>query len=271
MKIFVSWSGETSKKLAEALHAWIPNVIQSVEPYMSSEDIRQGSRWFADISTHLEEARFGILCLTPENLEAPWLLFEAGALSKIVDASLVVPYLFNLSTSDLQGPLAQFQATRADEESTREMLLDLNSTLGDQRLEESRLVLSFDHWWPELASAMGTIQSDSNGLASPREERDVHEILEEILEVVRQLSRQSFEDLPEIKAMLRVVRNTMANPRAHEYEAPIRRRVSFPNNELSETPSTVLDRLAEIFRNLPKPSPESESTTHLPDGDDISE
>jgi len=68
-------------------------VIQSVKPFLSSNDIRSGQRWFSEIGKELQNTKFGILCLTPSNKEAPWILFEAGAISKIVDESRVVPLL----------------------------------------------------------------------------------------------------------------------------------------------------------------------------------
>lgn len=86
MKVFISWSGDYSGKIAIALREWLPSVIQSLEqPYVSSEDIAKGSRWNAEVTKELENSCFGIICLTPENLIAPWLHFEAGALSKIID------------------------------------------------------------------------------------------------------------------------------------------------------------------------------------------
>ena len=94
MKVFISWSGEISHKVAMALHRWLPSVIQALEPYISSEDIAKGTRGIADISEALEHSSFGILCLTKDNIYAPWLIFEAGALSKSVKQGRVAPFLF---------------------------------------------------------------------------------------------------------------------------------------------------------------------------------
>ena len=86
MKVFISWSGEKSHKIANILREWMPCVIQSIKPYVSSKDIDKGARWSTDIAKELEDSYFGIICVTKSNINAPWINFEAGALSKAVAA-----------------------------------------------------------------------------------------------------------------------------------------------------------------------------------------
>ena len=91
MKVFIGWSGAVSRQVAELLRDWLPKVIQVLEPWMSEQDIGKGARWSAEVAHNLQEARVGILCITPENLQSTWIHFEAGALSKVVGESLVCP------------------------------------------------------------------------------------------------------------------------------------------------------------------------------------
>ena len=171
MEVFISWSGERSQKVAEALHRWLPSVIQSVEPFMSASDIEKGSRWSNDIAEHLQEAQFGLICLTQENLRAPWLLFEAGALSKSIGDSRVVPYLYEVSYAQVEGPLAQFQAAPADEESTFKAIKAINGALGENGLDAARLEEAFKHWWPDLEEALDSVPESTEQVPPPGRNR----------------------------------------------------------------------------------------------------
>ena len=195
MKVFLSWSGDISRSMAEALREWLPSVIQAVKPWMSSEDIGKGARWSADIAAELNSTKVGIICLTPDNVNAPWVNFEAGALSRVVDKAYVCPYLWGLEPSDLDGPLVQFQATVVTKEDTRRLVGTINAALEDKALSEASLNKAFELWWPDF---WGKVQGLSIVKMAPRIERSEREVLEEILELVRQLVRQGDEiGLPE--------------------------------------------------------------------------
>jgi TIR domain len=182
MKIFISWSGERSKLIADALREWLPNVIQALDPWMSAIDIEKGARWSSDIAAQLEKTSVGVICLTSDNLEAPWIHFEAGALSKTLIKAFVCPYLFGVEPADLKGPLVQFQATRANKQETRELLLTINRAQGELALAVDKINKAFDIWWPDLEARLQAIPNKQEEQSSGRPER---EILEELLDLAR--------------------------------------------------------------------------------------
>ena len=53
MDVFISWSGDRSKYVAECLKTWLKRVIQMVSPWVSSENILAGARWNAEVTKHL--------------------------------------------------------------------------------------------------------------------------------------------------------------------------------------------------------------------------
>lgn len=223
MKVFISWSGEQSHKVALALRDWLPSVIQTVEPYVSSEDIDKGARWSSDIAGELEKSSFGILCVTRQNLEAPWIHFEAGALSKSVDKSRVSPLLFGLKRSEVKGgPLLQFQSTLAEADDMRKLLLSLNSACQPPLLEEQRLSTIFEVWWPQLDKSFRALLADAAAFNVPAEgpmqqDSGNTEILEEILELTRQQHRilNSPTDLLPPRYFADIMRDMGEHPRGH--------------------------------------------------------
>jgi hypothetical protein len=185
MKIFISWAGPQSKAMAEALRRWLPCVIQASKPWISSHDIGAGARWNLELAEKLMQTQFGIICLTPENLAtiSPWLLFEAGALSKFVNETNVCPYLFNLKPADVEGPLAQFQACISNKEGTWKLIESINSSLGDEKIDDGVINEVFSNFWPSLEDAIKLIPTDNEpDMTKTRSERD---LLEEILDRIR--------------------------------------------------------------------------------------
>src|SRR6188474_3258644 len=107
-----------------------------------ASDVKKGEKWRQALGGELEKANFGIICLTPENLTAPWILFEAGALSKKAD-SAVCTYLFDLANTEVKDPLAQFQHTEANQEDTKKLVITINQALGENALSLDRVEKAF--------------------------------------------------------------------------------------------------------------------------------
>jgi hypothetical protein len=191
MKVFISWSGTVSHRVAVVFREWLPSVIQSVEPYVSSEDIDKGARWSTDIAGELHSSTYGILCLTKDNILAPWINFEAGALGKSIDKSRVSPFLFRLKRSEVEGPILQFQSTIFERDDVLKLLKSINTACSPDGLEEVRLEKSFEVWWPELEKQLNAIEElqtesvDAQPDVTPPPTEMVARVLEEILELTR--------------------------------------------------------------------------------------
>lgn len=195
MKVFIGWSGDTSHEVAIALRDWLPKVIQALKPFVSSEDMAKGSRWSAGIAAELQASYYGIICITPENSNSAWINFEAGALSREIEKSLVSPFLFGLKTSDIQGPLSQFQAVVNEEDDVRKLMLTINDRQPDpHKLEKANLEATFNMWWPKLKEELNKIeQNEERRPAAPK--RQTHELVEELLDTVRTLRSDQAERL----------------------------------------------------------------------------
>jgi hypothetical protein len=198
MQIFISWSGERSLQVAKALRIWLPRVIQPSKPWMSETDLEKGIRWETEIGTMLELMKFGIICLTAENLDSRWINFEAGAISKTVEKTFVCTYLIDLKPTDIQGPLSQFNHTRAEKEDTRRLVRTINSALGDTAVGDDVLNDTFEAFWPRLEQNLSHLPSLRE---TPHPSRTPQELLEEVLG----LARSERERIEEMFVLLRSV------------------------------------------------------------------
>jgi len=169
-----------------ALRDWLPYIFPGIELFVSSEDIRKGKRWRAAISKELDSSNFGIACLTSDNLEAPWLLFESGALSKSVkEASLYTLLLGGLRPSDVEGPLSDFQHTTFEKEDFFKLVKSINE-INTPKVEEIRVRVTYDKFWDDLNN---TISSAIATVSKPAKSRSLEDMLSEVLDVTRQIAR----------------------------------------------------------------------------------
>jgi len=188
MKVFISWSGARSRAVANLLSEWIRCVLQATRPWISTRDLDRGSLWFSEIAENLQDAGIGIICITRENRERPWLLFEAGAIMKGLSKARVCTFLVDLQAADIRDPLAQFNHTFPSAESMRALIDTLNRALSTSKLDDSILERTFATYWPQFESEFREILNDENlAPADPEKPRPESDILGEILLNTRQL------------------------------------------------------------------------------------
>lgn len=189
MKVFISWSGNRSKEVANLLSDWLCCVIQAVRPWVSTRDLDRGSLWFGEINDQLKDTSVGIICLTQENKGRPWILFEAGALAKGLSTSRVCTLLIDLESKDIEDPLAQFNHTFPNRESILGLVKTLNSSLGVNSLDNRILEQVFETYWPQFEEKFKNILDTTNS-THPSKPRPKEDVLGEILENTRMLNNR---------------------------------------------------------------------------------
>ena len=191
MRGFISWAkDDRSRVVAEALRDWLPDLIHSLQLWSSSTDIRAGVRWSAEITNALRTADMGIVCVTAYNQREPWLLFESGALAAALPNTLVCPYLIQMRTGDLAGPLTQFQSKMADRAGTWDLVSTINGAMGGEALPTERLQRNFDRCWPTLEAKLDSLAP----LPVPVQLSQT-EMFVEILDAVRSMARRPSSSL----------------------------------------------------------------------------
>jgi hypothetical protein len=188
VKVFIGWSGELSRSVAQAVRGWLGRVVQHVDPWMSDEDIKSGERWNDKVSKALDGTEFGIICMTAENREESWLIFEAGALAKHLNTARVVPLCIDLKPAAIKGPLASFQGRELNKDGMRRIVVDLMA-FRDPPMPEAECIEIFEPMWPSLEAAV--IEAKQKAPASENAKRADTDMLEELVERVRRLDRKN--------------------------------------------------------------------------------
>lgn len=196
MKIFISWSGKRSRAVAEALSNWLQRVIQAAEPFYTPQ-MEKGVKWSNEIDDALEGTRFAIVCLTPDNLNSTWIHYETGALSKTKDA-VIWTFLHGLTAGDVPQPLGKFQHTLAEKADVLKLLHSINARLrevGTGAIKDGLLDEIFEETWSKLEIRLKEAEklsdkTDKNSGDKTDKVREEKDVLNEILEMVRNQQRQ---------------------------------------------------------------------------------
>lgn len=193
-KVFISWSGERAKGAAAALQEFLEQVLSNCDPFFSG-DIEVGRKWTEQLGEELEESSIAVICLTREALGSQYVMFEAGAVSKLGKSKVMPLLLDGLKTEEVRPPLAVFQLVEFGRDGLRAVVDSIIKEL-DAPPTVRALEFNFGKSWPDLerrvADAMSIELPEPEAAAAraPEEGGLNREILREILENVRHLGRQ---------------------------------------------------------------------------------
>ena len=177
--LFLSWSGKKASLIAPAIKSFLEDVI-AVGDIFLSHDIGSGSRWSDEIGAALRNCDAGLVLLTAENISAPWLYFEAGALSKKLEEARVIPILCDITIGEVAGtPLNQFQAKSLTKDEFVDACVDLGFALG---VSKEAVLRRFEVNWPTLQGSIEKLntKSKSSKKAAEPSIKDVYSVLENL-------------------------------------------------------------------------------------------
>lgn len=193
--VLISWSQDRSKRLAELLAEWLPQVFQAIEPWLSQHNISGESVWAGQLSTALTNIELGIFCITAENVESPWINFEAGALAS-KDQSRIFILLLDHSPEDIKGPLTMYQLRTVSKDTVYNIVKECRDALSDKStISQDVLRKSFEKWWPEFDEKLSAIKQSKSGIKSTT--RDPDDMIPEILNIVRDIRKSNITALGE--------------------------------------------------------------------------
>lgn len=204
MNIFISWSGERSKRAALGLKSLLEAVFQRAVQVFVSEYISPGDNWVQRIQEELKQSHIGIVCLTYDNFQTPWLLFEAGAIAIALGSEhVLVPYAVDeLPDAADRSPLAMFQRARADHDGTYRLVQKINQARKDPE-DPQNLQRYFEKWWPDLGETLKSLPAPQQDQATLGSDRQILEHILQKVTVLVQAQRTSSElPVPEIRHLL---------------------------------------------------------------------
>ena len=145
-QIFISWSGENGKHISRILKNVLENDIfsQHLTCFVSDTDIASGEDWWNKIKKELKSAKLGIICLTKESTDSPWIHYEAGAL--VGNNVRTIPLLFNCEINALKStPLNSRQSVKFHDKSKFfQMIRDINREFKIVDIGETQFDLLID-------------------------------------------------------------------------------------------------------------------------------
>jgi hypothetical protein len=175
MQIFISWSGQLSYQLALLLRDLIRLVLPGLEPWVSSEDIKDGSRWSPDLIRILDQTTFGIVCADPSNHTSNWLNFELGALAKSIEKWNIKVFLYELKPGELKGPLTLYQPVKIEKREVARLFEDIQANFSHIPVTQKGIVANLDKHWPGFYTKVSQLNMDLTSSTASQQQENLPE------------------------------------------------------------------------------------------------
>lgn len=156
MRIMISWAGALSRDVGIMLRELLSVTSQAADVFLSTEDIKVGASWQQALADIIASCQIAIVCITAENINSPWLMYEFGALSQRSNdnESLrgIVPLLIDTDVKALHSsPFLQYQACDLSKDAIYKLVFQINQQL-QSPLPSSKLNELFNTIWPTFES-----------------------------------------------------------------------------------------------------------------------
>lgn len=199
--VFISWSGEQSREIANVIDQYLNFILQPVTTFYSPDDVRKGDGWDDSIHKALKEASFCIVCLTPTNLESPWLHYEAGIVSTKGQVSAL---LSGVKPSAIKGALSRFQASEITYDDMYNLIFSINLTFS-KPLSPEAVRHAFDLHWEAFRSKIKAAQERHAAAIPEKKNVDFSEI-RELKHLVERLTEEKYVQ-SDFAALCHVINN----------------------------------------------------------------
>lgn len=191
--VFVSHDTRDAE-IAEAFSKLLGSVSAGVLKSFRTSDrkgnqgIEYGVEWFPEIMKKLENASDVVCLLTPNSINRPWILYEAGVAKGKLETPVHGVALGISLTLASTGPFAQFQNSDDSEDSLTQLVIQLVKRIPNAEPDSSVVRSQVSVFRVKVAAAF----AKENGNAKPEKEDQASDAVAKMFEEIKLM----YQELP---------------------------------------------------------------------------
>ena len=144
---------------------WLEDNIANLDVFVSHE-IGLGDDWKRFIDKKLINAEMGLLILTPENVNSPWVLFESGTIYK---TGRLFPFLCGRDKGNIEGPFQGINHAEFSKDGLVKLLVEINKH-SNYTLKNKNISGIVNSTWDDIsATVLPMIEKSKTYIPSPEE------------------------------------------------------------------------------------------------------